>query len=82
MTDNAPWAEIIGPCYTAASLARTVGWTRSEVVAGAASLTVLELLTDDGVLRYPAFQVRDGRLVPGLRHVLRTGTTSRWTWAQ
>ena len=85
MTDKNPWAEIIGPCYTATSLARTLGWTESEVSTAAASLTVLELLTDDGVLLYPAFQVCEGRLVPGLTQVLQvlnTGTKGRWTWAQ
>lgn len=85
MTDKNPWAEIIGPCYTATSLARALGWTESEVSEAAASLMVLELLTDDGVLLYPAFQVCEGRLVPGLTQVLQvlnTGTKGRWTWAQ
>ncbi|MFJ2543029.1 hypothetical protein [Microbacterium sp. NPDC087589] len=85
MTYKNPWAEIIGPCYTPASLARALRWTESEVAGAAASLTVLELLTDEGTLLYPAFQVWDGRVVAGLQAVLRvlqTGTTSRWTWAQ
>lgn len=85
MTYENPWAEIIGPCYTSASLARALGWTESEVGAAAASLTILELLTDDGVLLYPAFQVWEGHVVPGLTEVLRvlsTGTQGRWTWAQ
>lgn len=85
MTDKGPWAEIIGPCYTSASLARTLEWTDSEVTGAAASLTVLELLAEDGVLLYPAFQMWEGRVVSGLTdvlRVLRTGTTSRWTWAQ
>ncbi len=85
MSFNRPWAEIIGPCYTAASLARTLRWTESEVRTAAESLTILELLTDDGVLLYPAFQVWEGGVVPGLEetlHVLSTGTQGRWTWAQ
>lgn len=85
MTFPNPWAEIIGPCYTVASLARALGWTESEVSAAAASLTILELLTDDGVLLYPAFQVWEGGVVPGLAealHILSTGTQGRWTWAQ
>lgn len=85
MTDKNPWADIIGPCYRQASLARALGWTEDEVAAAAASLQILELLTNDDVLLYPAFQVRDGRLVEGLARVLQilsTGTRGRWTWAQ
>lgn len=85
MNSENPWAKIIGPCYTAASLARALGWTESEVRTAAASLTILELLTDDGVLLYPAFQVWEGGVVPGLSealHILSTGTQGRWTWAQ
>jgi len=85
MTDKNPWAEVVGPCYTRASLACALGWTEAEVTTEAASLTVLELLTEDGVVLYPACQVWDGRVVPGLAEalaVLQTGTTSRWTWAQ
>lgn len=85
MTFPNPWAEIIGPCYTVASLARALGWTESEVRTAAESLTILELLTDDGVLLYPAFQVWEGGVVPGLEetlHILSTGTQGRWTWAQ
>uniref|UniRef100_UPI0030140E54 hypothetical protein n=1 Tax=Microbacterium paraoxydans TaxID=199592 RepID=UPI0030140E54 len=85
MTDKNPWADIIGPCYGQASLARALGWTEEEVAAAAESLQLLELLTDDNVLLYPAVQVRDGRLVDGLAQVLQilsTGTRGRWTWAQ
>ncbi|CAH0170925.1 hypothetical protein SRABI76_01280 [Microbacterium oxydans] len=85
MTYKNPWADIIGPCYRRASLTRALGWTEDEVTAAATSLQILELLTDDGVLLYPSFQVRDGRLVEGLGAVLQvlsTGTASRWTWAQ
>lgn len=85
MTAKNPWAEVIGPCYTRGSLARALGWTEAQVAAAATSLTVLELLTEDGVLLYPAFQVRDAQVLPGLTdvlHVLSTGTSSRWTWAQ
>lgn len=85
MTDVNPWAEIIGPCYRSDSFARALGWTDAEAKRGAASLSVLELVTEEGILLYPAFQVRDGRVVPGLSevlHTLHTGTESRWTWAQ
>lgn len=80
-----PWAAIIGPCYRASSIGRELGWTSEQVTAAAASLTLLELKTEDDVLLYPAFQVWDGRLVNGLGEVLQvlsTGTASTWTWAQ
>lgn len=80
-----PWAKIVGPCYTADSLARALGWTESDVEEAARSLDVLELVTDDDAVLYPAFQVHEGRLVDGLGAVLRvlsTGTRSTWTWAQ
>lgn len=65
--------------------ARALGWTESKVATAAASFIVLELLTDEGVKLYPAFQVHEGFLLEGLGAVLQvlsTGTTSRWTWAQ
>ena len=80
-----PWAEIIGPCYTTASLARALRWTETEVFGAAAALEVLEVETVEGTRLYPAFQVRDGRVIEGLHLVLRElgiGTASRWTWAQ
>ena len=85
MTDKNPWAEIISPCYRRLSLARALGRTEPGVTAAAASLQVLELLTDDGVPLYPAFQVNDAHIVEGLTDVLKvlsSGTSSRWTWAQ
>lgn len=80
-----PWAQIVGPCYTAASLARALGWTESDVAEAAASLRVLELTTSDVKVLYPAFQVHEGHLVEGIDKVLQllnTGTKGTWTWAQ
>lgn len=85
MIEKNPWAEIIGPCYTRASLARALRWTQCRVTEAAASLQVLELLTEDDVLLYPAFQVQDGRVIAGLTEVMQvlsSGTHSRWTLAQ
>lgn len=85
MTETNPWAQIVGPCYTPASLARALGWTSAQVAAAASTLDLLELETEEGTLLYPAFQVWDGKLVDGLGAVLRvlsTGTKGRWTWAQ
>lgn len=80
-----PWAVIVGPCYTAKSLARELEWTESDIVSAAHALSLLQLETADGTLLYPAFQVWDGGVLDGLGEVLRTlstGTQSRWTWAQ
>ncbi len=84
-TGNNPWAAIIGPCYSASSLARTLGWNEALIVEAAASRHLLELETSDGASLYPAFQVWGGRVVDGLGAVLQvlsTATSSRWTWAQ
>lgn len=80
-----PWAEIVGPCYTTQSVARTLGWTEGGVTEAAEALRLLALETDDGVILYPSFQLHEGRVVEGLADVLTvllTGTASRWTWAQ
>lgn len=58
MTDSdepSPRAEIVGPCFTAAPLARTLGWEESDVAEAMASLILLELRTSDDVLLYPTF---------------------------
>ncbi|MGS0561368.1 hypothetical protein [Microbacterium aurugineum] len=80
-----PWAEIVGPCYTAASIARVLGWTEAEVTSAGDSLRLLALETDEGGTLYPSFQLHGGHVVDGLTEVLRvlsTGTNGRWTWAQ
>lgn len=80
-----PWAEIVGPCYSAAAVARTLGWTPAQVAAAVNSLSLLQLETSDSVLLYPAFQIIDGRIIDGIGevlHVLATGTSSTWAWAQ
>lgn len=83
--DANPWAPIVGPCYTATSLARALGWTESKVNEAADSLALLRLTTADGVELYPAFQIQDGEPLRGLAkvlRVLRTGVNDPWTWAQ
>lgn len=79
------WAEIIGECYTAERLARTLGWDEAEVAEATESLRLLGLTTSDGRLLYPRFQLQHGQVIDGLADVLRvlsTGTRSTWTWAQ
>ncbi|MFJ2367874.1 hypothetical protein [Microbacterium sp. NPDC087665] len=82
---NTPWADIVGPCYTVASMARTLRWTETEVMAAGNDLRLLMLTTDDGIDLFPRLQLQDGKIVDGLQDVLRvlaTGTAGRWTWAQ
>ncbi|WP_101845309.1 hypothetical protein [Zhihengliuella sp. ISTPL4] len=87
MTDDEPnpWAQIVGPCYTTASMARTLECTETEVMEAGNDLRLLMLHTSDDVYLFPALQIQDANIVEGLQEVLRvleTGTASRWTWAQ
>lgn len=83
--EQSPWADIVGPCYFAPRLARELHLTAAEVQQASAALDILSLRTADGTYLYPAFQVREGALTPGLRPVLETlkgGIDDPWTWAQ
>jgi hypothetical protein len=83
--DENPWAKIVGPCYTTVSLARELGVGTSAVSRAARELRALRLRTSDGVLLFPAFQLHEGGLMPGLAKVLtelRDGLDDPWTWAQ
>lgn len=85
MTEKNPWTDIVGPCYLDSSLIRLFHWSREELSVAVKALDVLELVTDDGLRLYPAFQFDDGRPVHGLAavlRVLRAGVNSPWTWAQ
>ena len=55
-----PWAEIVGPCYTVTSMARTLGRTEAEVIEAGNDLSLLMLRTEDGVYLFPVFQLHDG----------------------
>lgn len=77
-------AEAVGPCFTRTSLARATGLTDPEITRAVTMLDVLELPTAEGIPIYPAFQVHEGSLTPGMRDVLRilrSGTPRPWTWA-
>ncbi|MCK8468266.1 hypothetical protein M0722_13785 [Microbacterium sp. KSW4-16] len=83
--DPNPWAEIVGPCYTVTSMARTLGWSEADVLEAGDDLSLLMLRTEDGVDLFPSFQLQDGKVVEGLQDVLRvlqTGVNDPWTWAQ
>lgn len=80
-----PWSDIIGPCYTDQSLSWELGVSRAWVSRAVRDLRVLQLTTADQIHVYPAFQVRDGQILPGLELVLRelaNGSSSRLMWAQ
>jgi hypothetical protein len=80
-----PWADIIGPCYTSAGIQRVLSISRSQLSRASRGLQILRLPTDDGPFLYPAFQIADYALIPGLDQVLailRTGIDDPWTWAQ
>lgn len=42
---GARWAEIVGPCYTAATIVRVLGCTEREVADAAKSLRLLAVRT-------------------------------------
>jgi len=66
-TGSNPWADIVGPCYTASSLARALDWTEAAVIEAADSFTLLTLTTDDEVELYPAFRSRTASRRKGWR---------------
>ncbi|MFJ4225411.1 hypothetical protein [Microbacterium sp. NPDC089695] len=80
-----PWARIVGPCYTVASMARTLRWSEADVVEAGEHMRLLMLRTEEGTVLFPSFQIHNGTVVAGLNEVLlilQTGTTSPWTWTQ
>ncbi len=82
---SSPWAEVVGPVYTADAFLRELRLTPAEVDQAVRYLHILQLETADGHRVYPTFQVVDGHLVAGLSEVLHTlqrGIDDPWTWAQ
>lgn len=80
-----PWPAVVGPCYVDESLRRELRVTGVDLIRAAQERRVLQIVTSDGVNVYPAFQVREHQIVPGLEAVLReleTGSRSALMWAQ
>ncbi|APZ33060.1 hypothetical protein BOH66_01160 [Microbacterium aurum] len=78
------WAEIVGPAYSTASFAKALHTTPNDVLSDADDLRILRVYAADGVPVYPAFQVSNGIVAPGLQQVLRTlqsGSADPWMWA-
>ena len=80
-----PWADIVGPCYSSGGLQKELGVGRAALSKAVRERRALRLDTSDQRTLYPAFQVRNGALVPGLSEVLPilgAGVDDPWTWAQ
>lgn len=80
-----PWADIVGPCYSSGGLQKELGVGRAALSKAVRERRALRLDTSDQRTLYPAFQVRNGALVPGLNKVLPilgAGVDDPWTWAQ
>lgn len=80
-----PWASIVGPSYTVGSFSRVLKLSEVAVFEAAAELRVLCLRTSDGCDLFPAFQIRDGHVVPELKSVLtvlRSAVDDPWWWAR
>lgn len=80
------WSAVIGPVYTAKTIATYLKKTEASVSKKATEGKLLRLHTSDNRAVYPAFQFR-ARFQPvdGLDDVLRElhrGTEDEWTWAQ
>ncbi len=79
------WADIVGPCYSSGGLQKELGVGRAALSKAVRERRALRLDTSDQRTLYPAFQVRNSALVPGLSEVLPilgAGVDDPWTWAQ
>lgn len=75
---------IVGPCYTTASIARTLHLTTDDVQRMAGSGELLALTTADGHTVFPSFQLDRDVVVERLGDVLRIlrhGVDDPWAWA-
>ncbi len=78
-------ADIVGPCYSSGGLQKELGVGRAALSKAVRERRALRLDTSDQRTLYPAFQVRNSALVPGLSEVLPilgAGVDDPWTWAQ
>lgn len=81
---KSPWADIVGPCFTSGGLQQELGVGRAAISKAVREGRAIRLDTSDRRTLYPAFQVRNRALVPGLSQVLtalRRGSDDPWTWA-
>ena len=77
-------SDVVGPCYTSGGLQAVLNMSRAALSKAVIEHRALRLSTSDGQNVYPAFQVRNGALVPDLRRVilaLRGAADDPWAWA-
>lgn len=82
---KSPWADIVGPCFTSGRLQQELGVGRAAISKAVREGRAIRLDTTDRRTLYPAFQVRNRALVPGLSEVLpilRSRVDDAWAWAQ
>ncbi|WP_316002083.1 hypothetical protein [Microbacterium algihabitans] len=82
---KSPWADIVGPCFTSGGLQQELGVGRAAISKAVREGRAIRLDTTDRRTLYPAFQVLNRALVPGLREVLpilRSSVDDAWAWAQ
>lgn len=76
--------RIVGPCYTPASIARTLHRNTDQIQRMVEAGELLALTTADGHTVYPSFQLDHGVPVEHLGDVLRIlrhGIDDPWAWA-
>lgn len=79
----APLVALASPVFTAEAITLHLRLTWREVAALTADQSLLALTTANKATVYPAFQVVDRHLIPGLGEVLRalaTGVDDPWAW--
>lgn len=80
-----PWFDNVGFCYTGDAIRRVLGLRADELDVARRDLRILALETEDGVMLYPMWQLREGEVINGLHEVLtilRTSVDDPWTWVQ
>jgi hypothetical protein len=81
MDDDQTWAAQLGPAYSAGQVARLLGVTE---LSSTERRGLLCLEQRDGQQVYPAFQLDDGQVLPGIDTVVQTFApvvASAWTTA-
>lgn len=64
------WDVLLGPVHDAATMTRYLRHSENELADLAERRQLLALETSDGIVIYPAFQVDQFQLLPGLAEVL------------
>ncbi|MFF4909729.1 hypothetical protein ACFY2T_33270 [Streptomyces sp. NPDC001260] len=70
-TSGSPWRDAIGPVYSTEQARALLGTNERLLAARTEDRAILALRTSDGFSVYPAFQFKDGKILPGLSSVIR-----------